>query len=60
MEGQGSQGGYQADGQTAGSDLVDRNREGSPVEGATVALAFVTPTAPFNTHTHMQTNTHIR
>lgn len=30
----GSQGGYQADGRTAGSDLVDRKREGSLSEGA--------------------------
>jgi len=29
----GSQGGYQADGRAAGSDLVDRKREGSLSEG---------------------------
>lgn len=37
---EGSQGGYRADGQTAGSDLVNRKGEGSPPEGATAAAAI--------------------
>lgn len=53
MEGQGrSQGGYRADGQTAGSDLVDRNREASPVEGNGVDAAFFQPCYLSHKHTH--------
>lgn len=46
----GSQGGYQADGQTAGSDLVDRKRQGSLWEGASVAPAFQSPSTCKQTH----------
>lgn len=50
----GSQGGYQADGRTVGSDLVDRKREGSLSEGAPVAAAFLLPQ---RTHTHANKHT---
>lgn len=47
--GGGGQGGLQADGQTAGTDLVDRKREDSSLEGGTVASDFQV-LSKINTH----------